>query len=398
MLKKKLPVYLLILLLGSLFWSRAILSITVVSWAVLAFCQIIKEDPLFFKTTIFKWSMAPLVFWLLGAWQEPFGKFNFDYFLTLSAYPAIVMIVHATPKSIVEKKWIKIWLWATAVGLAYPIFWYLKDFSAAQLAYGTGRSLPTFMDTDHVRFSIFLCSSFLFLLCTNSIRKKYTFILEGVLFLLILFLSVRTGWVLLISIVCIYAMLHFKKFKQLKATHLLLGSLFLVSTITLCYYAFPNMQQKIAYSIWEYQQFQPNNYNPNFSDGARRAINYAAWQFIQNNKSANTGWQAVPVTLQSTFSKYFNHQTTEFGWPFNQWLYWWMGSGWWGMLLFSAWLFYPILKAYKQNNFSMICWTIAIALSCIIETTLNYQYGVFLHIIVLAILWKLSPTSESDNF
>ena len=157
------------------------------------------------------------------------------------------------------------------------------------------------------------------------------------------------------------------------------------------------MQQKIAYSIWEYQQYQPSKYNPNFSDGTRRSINDAAWQWLQTNTSANTGWQSVPATLQSAFSKYFMHQTTEFGWPFNQWLYWWLGSGWWGMLLFSIWLFYPLVKALQQNNFGIICWTLAIALSCIVETTLNYQYGVLLHILPLAILWKISPTSGSDN-
>jgi hypothetical protein len=397
MLKKNLPVYLLIILLGSLFWSRAILSITVVAWAILAFIQIIKEDKPFFKSTLFKWSMVPLCIWLLGAWQEPLGKLNFDYLLTLTAYPAIVLIVHASPKDIVENRWIKIWFWATAIAVTYPVFWYLKDFSAAHQAYATGQSLPTFMDTDHVRFSIFLCCSFLFIICTNIFQKKYKIIFAALLFLFILFLSVRTGWVLLICIISIYALLYFIKSSRLKFTQLLLGAFLLVSAITISYFAFPSMQQKIAYSIWEYQQFQPGNYNPNFSDGTRRSINYVAWQFLQNNLSANTGWQALPATLQLAFSKYFNHQTTEFGWPFNQWLFWWMGSGWWGMLLFSIWLFYPAIKAFKNNNWGIICWTLAIALSCVVETTLNYQYGVLLHVLPLAILWKIFPTSEFDN-
>lgn len=398
MLKKNLPVYLLIILLGGLFWSRAILSITVTAWALIALFQMIKEDRLFFKSPIFIWSLVPLCLWLLGAWQDPLGKLNFDYLLTLTAYPAIVLIVNSVPKYLVEKKWIKIWIGATALALTYPIFWYLKDFTAAYKAYGTGQSLPTFMDTDHVRFSIFLCSSFLFILYTDFVQKKYKIILGPLLFISILFLSVRTGWVLLISIVCLYALLNFIKSKELKVTHLLVGSILFVSTLTLSYFAFPNMQQKVAYSIWEYQQYQPSNYNPDFSDGTRRSINYVAWQYLQNNKSANTGWQSVPSVLQSAFSKYFIHQSTKFGWPFNQWLYWWMGSGWWGMLLFSIWLLYPIIKAVQQKNMGIICWTLAIALSCLVETTLNYQYGVLLHVLPLAILWKLFPTLESDNF
>ena len=160
MLKKNLSVYLLIILLGGFFWSRAILSITVAVWAVISFYQIIKENKSVLKSSIFIWSLIPLCLWLLGAWQEPMGKLNFDYFLTLTGYPAIVLIVFATPKEIIENKWIKIWLWATALAVTYPLFWYLKDFTAAHKAYGTGQSLPTFMDTDHVRFSIFLCRLF----------------------------------------------------------------------------------------------------------------------------------------------------------------------------------------------------------------------------------------------
>jgi hypothetical protein len=397
MLKKNLSVYLLIILLGGFFWSRAILSITVAVWAVISFYQIIKENKSVLKSSIFIWSLIPLCLWLLGAWQEPMGKLNFDYFLTLTGYPAIVLIVFATPKEIIENKWIKIWLWATALAVTYPLFWYLKDFTAAHKAYGTGQSLPTFMDTDHVRFSIFLCSSFLFILCSNIIQKKFKIIFATVLFIFILFFSVRTGWVLLLSIIFLYVLLNFIKSKQINILQLLKGSILLIASITIFYFAFPNMQQKIAYSIWEYQQYQPGKYNPNFSDGTRRSINDAAWQWLQTNTSANTGWQSVPATLQSAFSKYFMHQTTEFGWPFNQWLYWWLGSGWWGMLLFSIWLFYPLVKALQQNNFGIICWTLAIALSCIVETTLNYQYGVLLHILPLAILWKTSPTSGSDN-
>jgi len=47
--------------------------------------------------------------------------------------------------------------------------------------------------------------------------------------------------------------------------------------------------------------------------------------------------------------KIFSCKNTEFGWPFNQWLYWWMGSGWWGMLLFSGWLLYPIILGFQQK-------------------------------------------------
>lgn len=397
MLIKNRSVYLLIILLGGLFWSRALLSIIVLLWALIAVFEVVKNDRSFFKSTIFIWSISPLIFWLLGAWQDPIGKTNFDYLLTLSAYPAIVLIVHSSSKSEIEKHWIKIWLLATAIAICYPLFWYFKDLTAAYRAYGSGQSLPTFMDTDHVRFSIFLCSSLLFLLFVPVFKKKYRHILGGILLLIILFLSVRTGWILALLIVGFYAVHLYLQQQQKKIYPIIIGASLIILVVVISYYSFPTMQQKIAYSIWEWKQYQPGTYDASFSDGARRNINYAAWKYIETNSAVNTGWQGVSTALQNSFAFYFNKQSMDFGWPFNQWLFWWMGSGWWGMLLFSSWLFYPAIKGFHQKNIGISIWTIAIALSCIVEVNLNYQYGVLLHILPIAILWKLAPISKGDN-
>ncbi len=395
--KKQLSIYLLIILLGGLFWSRALLSMTLLIWAIIAFIQIAKTDPAFFKNPIFLWSICPLAIWFLGAWQSPFGKPNFDYLLTLTAYPAAVLMVRASPKLLVEKTWIRIWLIATAISLAYPLYWYFSNFTAANHAYGTGQSLPTFMDTDHVRFSIFLCSSFLFLLFSEPFQKIYKYIFSAFLLILILFLSVRTGWVILLVLLFMYTAFKYLPSKQNKFKYLLIGSSILLMVVVISYYSFPTIQQKLAYSIWEWKQFNPAKYEANFSDGTRRDINFVAWENIRNNFSINTGWQGISITIQKSFPTYFKGQATEFGWPFNQWLYWWMGSGWWGMLLFSCWLFFPAWKGICEKNLAIISWTIVIALTCVVETTLNYQYGVLLHIFPLVMLWKKSISSESDN-
>jgi hypothetical protein len=102
------------------------------------------------------------------------------------------------------------------------------------------------------------------------------------------------------------------------------------------------------------------------------------------------------LAYQIFYKKDFGNQKTEYGWPFNQWLFWWMGSGWWGMLLFTGWLLYPLFINIKKIDAGLICWTIAIALSCIVESTLNYQFGVFLHIWPIAFMWK-KATSKSGS-
>jgi hypothetical protein len=74
-----------------------------------------------------------------------------------------------------------------------------------------------------------------------------------------------------------------------------------------------------------------------------------------------------------------------------------MGSGWLGTFLFSGWLFYPAIVGFKQKNKGLIIWTFAIGISCLVETTLNYQYGVFLHVWPIVILWQQETISAPDN-
>ncbi len=385
MLKKQLPIFLFILLLAGMFWSRALMSLTQGVWCIYAIAMGWKQLSL--KNPLLIWSLVPMALWLLGAYQAPFAKSNADLALTLAMYPATAVVVQATAKEIRDHHWIKIWLVATIFGVAYPIIYFLTHSLSSVQDYGQGKSLPTFMDTDHVRFSIFLCASFLLLLTKPILQKKIRIFLAAILAVIIVFLAVRTGWAILILTLFLYPLLEWKKLQALtknKAGFLIGIALALIAS---AYFFFPTAQQKIAYSIWEWKQFQPEQYNPTYSDGTRRAINWAAWQSIQEGHS-NAGWAGIPINLSQSFFQLFKGQSTEFGWPFNQWLFWWMGAGWWGMILFSVWLFYPIWQGLKLREPGLVIWTIAIAISCLIETTLNYQYGAFLHVFPLALFWQ----------
>jgi hypothetical protein len=361
------------------------MSLTQAVWCIYAI--VIGWKQFSWKNPLLLWSLCPAVLWFFGAYQSPMAQANGDLALTWVMYPATVLVVQSTASDIRENHWIKIWLAATLISVAYPIGYYMTHSFSAVQDYGQGKSLPTFMDTDHVRFSIFLCASFLLLLIQPILQKKIRFFLAAILAIIIVFLSVRTGWAILILTLFLYPLLEWKKLQAIaknKAGFLIAIALALIAS---AYFLFPTVQQKIAYSIWEWKQFQPQQYNPTYSDGTRRAINWAAWQAIQEGHS-NAGWAGIPATLSASFSQLFKGQSTEFGWPFNQWLFWYMGAGWWTMLLFSGWLLYPIWQGIKLKEPGLVIWTIAITISCLIETNLNYQYGAFLHIFPLALFWQ----------
>jgi hypothetical protein len=348
------------------------------------------------RTSLFVWSLLPVFFWFFGAYQAPFAHADLDLLLTIAMYPATVIIVQHTDSDIRENQWLKIWITAALIGLSYPLIYYFTHSVLANQGYGAGKSLPTFMDTDHVRFSIFLCSALLILCCFPIFQKRIRIAIGFFLTMVILFLSVRTGWAILIMMAIMFPLLLFSLTKNFSFKKLGAGFIFLLIVVFLSYTLFPTMQQKMAYSIWDWNQFEPGKYNPDYSDGTRRAVNYAAWKSIQAG-SSDIGWASIPATLNNSFEKYFNGAKTEFGWPFNQWLFWCMGTGWKGMFLFSGWLFYPLWEGWKNKNVGLIIWTIAIAISCLAETTINYQYGAFLHIFPMALLWKYRASAKPGN-
>jgi hypothetical protein len=378
---------LFIVSLAGLLWSRAILSMSMGVWFIFSLWHFRswingwRNNPLLF------WGMVPVILALLGIWQSPAAGAGWDHLLTLATYPVAALSV--TSIASINKRLLRTlgycWIIAALLSLLYPLGWYLFNSMAALERYSSGQSLPVFMDNDHVRFSIFLSAAAL-LAWFN--RHTHKWLLPACIFLLIsiIFLSARTGWAMVLVMgLIVFIQTIFSK-KGLKKGIFLITCLLV--TCTLSWFLFPTVQHKIGYSLYDWQQYSPGKYDPTLSDNARYAINKTAWDAIQSGKQ-NIGWANIPETLQTHFKQLFPAYTTGFGWPFNQWLFWWMGSGWWGMLLFSIWLFFPAYLGIREKNAAAVCWTFAIAASCLVETNLGYQYGVWLHSWV--IIWKFVP-------
>lgn len=391
--RKNILLALTVLLLGGLLWSRALLSITTGLWLFAALVFLRKELRAVFGNPLVWWGFAPLLLLLTGIWQEPLEQSNFDLLLNYCTYPAAALGAVMVSKMNFTQKIIPVWIHAALLAMLYPLGWFVLHSAEAIAQYGSGQSLPVFMGNDHLRFGMFLCSALLLcLLPENLLRYKKTafILLTGS----ILFLSVRTAWIMLFILLGGFSLYSFTG--AANKTKILLRAATLVILTAAALWFLPTANQKIRYSIYDWEQFNSKGYDSTYSDGVRRAINTAAWQQIQSNKHTAVGWAAVPAKLQEQFARSFNGSKAPFGWPFNQWLFWWMGSGWWGMLLFTGWLFYPAYHGLKKNNPFLVLWTFAIAASCLVESNLNYQFGAFLHAWPLALLWQYKKQSDTD--
>lgn len=369
-------------LLGLLF-SRALLSLIHIVWLLLILLfankKIIKQN----KTAIV-WSCLPFVFFWLGAWQTITEKDTYDYLLSLKTYPISffsVLILNCKTQFQVKK----IWIIVATTSFLIPLFYFLKDVNSAINAYSLGQVVYTPMDTDHVRYSIFLIAALILTQVTFSKTSKYIF--SGFLFLFLLFLAVRTGWLgLLVVGFAIITQQFFTSLKKGIKLLILLGV-----AVTTAYFAFPQIKQKINYVVYDWQINNQTTANFNYSDGARFITNATAVSLIKNNYNVNVGWANIGNALETEFSHQHPNKTLVFHWPFNQFLFWYLGSGWWGCFLFLLWMIFPIVFAIKKRNIYLAIWQIFIAATCFTESTISLQFGIFLHTWGIALLWNMQP-------
>ena len=384
---------LFIVSLGGLLWSRAVLSLSMGLWLVFSVWHFRYWISNWKNNLFLLWAVSAVLLGLLGIWQSPADSAGWDHILTLAMYPVVALGV--TTIAAIEPRLFRTlsycWIIAALVAVLYPLGWYVSNTGAAHERYSSGQSLPVFMDNDHVRFSVFLSGAAL-LAWFN--RQHHRWLLAACIFLVmsIVFLSVRTGWVivLIMGIVLILQSIFSKPKVNGRNAFIGFGALLVICIAA--WLLFPTVQHKIGYSLYDWQQHAPGKFDSTLSDNVRYAINKSAWHAIQSGDE-NMGWANIPSTLRQHFKQHYPAHDTHFGWPFNQWLFWWMGSGWWGMLLFSIWLFFPAYAGIRQKNTAVVCWTLAIAASCMVETNLGYQYGVWLHCWGVFI-WKTVPTQE----
>lgn len=395
-LKASIPAAIILLMLVGLLFSRAILSISHGLFLLIFIFNYRQQD--FPSSGMQGWSLWALILPLLGCWQMPFAAQHFDFLLTWAMYPIAFLSVSRLNESTLHQfiHWCRL---AAFAGIVYAISSYFLSQAAWVKAYGAGQSLPTFMDTDHVRFGLFLCGTGLLTWLSNNLSVRTKFIYLLILLAAILFMAVRTAWVAASILLLTCSFYANNRTSNGSAFRRSLRPIFILLLIILAaslgFLLFPTVQQKWAYMVYDWQQYAAQPAQMGYSDGARRFVNTLAWEVAGKHTLTGTGWANIAPTLQAAFAEKYPGQTLGFSWPFNQWLFWWLGSGVIGVVFFSAWLLFPLIKGIQEKNSGIVAWTLAITASCWVESTLSFQYGVWLHAWMLALAWRLSQNKNA---
>lgn len=390
MKKAWLPILLMIISLAGLLWSRAILSLSAPLWIIWLLVHSRKDIFHHENKSLLIWGISPVLIALLGCWQHGFAKEDLDHLLTLSTYALAAFMGSLISVKYSQTILLKYWVWTSLIALSYPLFWYVTHYHEALIRYGSGQTVPVWMDDDHVRFGMFLTIG-CFMSFALFVQQKIMRMIGIILLFSILILAIRTAWIMIlimIIVIALFTLINGTRFQK-RALILWITAIMLITATT--YQLSPGIQQKIAYTLYDWQQFGAGKADPNLSDATRRVINGESWKLIQAGEN-NIGWSAIDDVIRNSIQKNYPQQKFDFGWPFNQWLFWWMGSGMIGLLFFSTWLIYPLIRGIRKKNIALSAVSAAIMVSCLIETNLAYQYSVWIHGWVVALLWN-EPTS-----
>lgn len=194
---------LLFFTLTGLIFSRALLSISQGLWIVTSviFCknwwQGLKRDRLLL------WSIIPIALFAGGAWQGG-GRHSFNYLFSMLNYPAAILALRLSMTVMSLSMIARCWVLITILSLAKPLYHLLGDSESLYLLYTRAKTLGLWMDGDHVRYGLLLCSGLLMLVNMELFKKKWKYFLTGTLLIMILLISIRTGWVGATIILAIY--------------------------------------------------------------------------------------------------------------------------------------------------------------------------------------------------
>jgi O-antigen ligase len=299
------------------------------------------------------------------------------------------------------------WLWQLLVAMTLmaaigATINYLLHASAINEMYLHSKVMPT--EPDHIRFSLLITLAIAagaLLLAHDAVQPKWRVWLIGSIIALALFLhllAVRSGemtFYALGGLVILWLALRKRQWKQASkfATALLMLPL-------LSYLAFPTFRNKVYNTQEDVGKVKQTDASEgkNFSIAARVYSYKSALAVWQDNKWVGVGKPDLEGEMAKRYVKLYPEMTSEFYiQPHNQYLYNLAAYGALGLLVFCVGLFYPAWWARGKCAPLLLAQYVSIALSFLVEYTLETQIGqAFVVFFLLLALQGSLPSEDND--
>ena len=329
------------------------------------------------------------------------GEYCRDIVLQLP-FVALVLgfwLLPALPGRYLRGLWLLL-LGATTLAAAGATVHYLLHYREINEMYLHSKVMPT--EPDHIRFSLLITLAIaagVLLLANQAVRPSWRRVVMGAVVFLALFLhllAVRSGEMTFYSlggIAIMWLVLRKRQWRQaaIAATLLLLLPCF-------SYVAFPTFRNKLYNTREDVSKVDTSSEGKNFSIAARMYSYQAALAVWHDHKLMGVGKADLESEMAQRYATIYPNLTPDFYiLPHNQYLYNLVAYGALGLFIFCFGLFYPAWWARHKGAPLLLAQYLSIALSFLVEYTLETQIGLaFVVFFLLLALQGSLPCEEKD--
>ena len=299
------------------------------------------------------------------------------------------------------------WLWLLLIGMtvlaaAGATINYLLHAREINETYLHSKVMPT--EPDHIRFSLIVTLAIAagaLLLAHDAVRLAWRRWVVGVVVVLALFLhllAVRSGemtFYALGGLAILWLVLRKRQWKQAGAL-----AAVLVLLPVLSFVAFPTFRNKAYNTQEDVGKVKQTNSaeGKNYSIAARVYSYKSALAVWQDNKLVGVGKPDLEGEMAKRYAALYPEMEAKFYiQPHNQYLYNLAAYGALGLLIFLVGLFYPAWWARRKHAPLLLAQYVSIALSFLVEYTLETQIGLAFVVFFLLLALQGSLHCEEED-
>ena len=341
------------------------------------------RNKLTFASSIF--LLLSVVTSFIGSEETGFAMIRFRLYIGFLLIPLILMF---SPQLKIShyKNYLLYALSSALIVSILIVLVYFNDYTAISKALDGGQPIPT--PIPHIRFGMFM--SLTFIGCLYALLNGFysgasrKFLLMGIpiLFFSIVFLSIRTAW--LVTAIGTMSILLYDTIKTKNYKILVAASLVLLITAFGSYRLIPSVNTKVNYMVWDWNQYKSGN-GQTYSDSERGYSLINGLDLWKQNFLLGVGSGDMDSSLAKNAIK-LNLPVSKI--PHNQFLLTAVCGGMLSLIFLLLGLIAPLLNSSNRKSFPLLLMMLLYIITMIFEPTFETSIGVLSYVFLISLILK----------